>query len=170
MPRSPLALLLGSIVAAMLLGVGAARADGARPVAANGAAVAGEHYVPAHSSVRAGDGGTRIDLAVTLSIHNASQTLPLVLTRIDYYDGSGRRVQSHLAEPRTLAPFATHEVFVAKNDVRGGLGANFVVGWRAEAPIAEPVIEAVTIGDFANQSYAFVSVGRRIEIVGAGAP
>ena len=127
------------------------------------ARLGGEHYVPAHSSVRAGDGRTRIDLAVTLSIHNASQTRPLRIDRIDYYDGAGRRIEAHVTTPVEIGPFATHEVFVAKQDVRGGTGANFVVGWSAEGAIAEPVIEAVMIGDFGNQSYAFVSLGRRIE-------
>ena len=126
-------------------------------------AVVGETYVPIHSSIRAGDGRTRIDLAVTLSIHNASETRPLALTRIDYFDGAGRLVQRYLAKPVAVRPFGTVEVFVAKHDVRGGTGANFVVGWGADGEIAEPVIEAVMIGDFANQSYSFVSLGRRIE-------
>ena len=123
----------------------------------------GETYVPIHSSIRAGDGRTRIDLAVTLSIHNASETRPLALSRIDYFDGAGRLVQRYLDRPVAVRPFGTVEIFVAKHDVRGGTGANFVVGWGADGEIAEPVIEAVMIGDFANQSYSFVSLGRRIE-------
>ncbi len=125
--------------------------------------VAGEIYVPTHSSIFAGDGRTRIDFAVTLSIHNASEKHPLVLRRIDYFDGSGRLVENHLTTPVAVRPFGTVEIFVAKNDVRGGTGANFVVGWSADGAIAEPVIEAVMIGDFANQSYSFVSQGRRID-------
>ena len=85
--------------------------------------------------------------------------------RIDYYDGAGRRIESRLSAPTRLAPFATLEIFIPKSDVRGGTGANFVVGWAGEGAIAEPVIEAVMIGDFANQSYSFVSTGRRIELV-----
>ncbi len=128
----------------------------------------GEHYVPIHSSVRAGDGRTRVDLAVTLSVHNASETRALTVTRIDLFDGAGKRVEQRLATPVVLAPFATLEIFVAKDDVRAGTGANFIVGWAAAGSIAEPVIEAVMIGDFANQSYAFVSTGRRIETIEPG--
>lgn len=132
--------------------------------------VAAETYVPTHSSLVAGDGRTRIDFAVTLSVHNASETRPLVLRRIDYFDGSGRLVQRYLTAPVAVRPFGTVEIFVAKNDVRAGTGANFVVGWGADGPIAEPVIEAVMIGDFANQSYSLVSPGRRIEIVAPARP
>lgn len=131
-------------------------------------AVVGETYIPVHSSIRAGDGRTRIDLAVTLSVHNASETRPLVVSRIDYFDGAGRSVQRHLDRPVAVRPFGTVEIFVAKADVRAGTGANFVVGWGADAAIAEPVIEAVMIGEFANQSYSFVSLGRRIEMVTPG--
>ena len=129
--------------------------------------VSGEIYVPTHSSIRAGDSRTRVDLAVTLSIHNASEDRPLALTRIDYYDGAGRLVQRYLAAPVLVRPFGTVEIFVAKNDVRGGTGSNFIVGWSADGNIAEPVVEAVMIGDFANQSYSFVSNGRRIERTGS---
>jgi hypothetical protein len=127
------------------------------------AAISGEIYVPTHSSIRAGDGRTRIDLAVTLSIHNASETRPLALTRIDYFDGAGRLVQNYLAAPVLVRPFGTVEIFVAKADVRGGTGSNFLIGWSADGDIAEPVVEAVMIGDFADQSYSFVSNGRRVE-------
>ena len=147
----------------------ASRAALIEVVPAVASASKGETYVPIHSSIRAGDGRTRIDLAVTLSIHNASETRPLVLTRIDYFDGAGRSVQSYLTQPVAVRPFGTVEIFVAKDDVRGGTGANFVVGWGAEGDIAEPVIEAVMIGDFANQSYSFVSLGRRIETVAPAA-
>mgnify|MGYP001766624989 CR=1 FL=1 len=129
--------------------------------------VSGEVYVPTHSSIRAGDSRTRVDLAVTLSIHNASEERPLALTRIDYFDGAGRMVQRYLTAPVLVRPFGTVEIFVAKNDVRGGTGSNFLVGWSADGDIAEPVVEAVMIGDFANQSYSFVSNGRRVERIGS---
>jgi len=143
----------------------ASRAALIEPAVSVAPLVAGETYVPIHSTVRAGDGRTRIDLAVTLSIHNASETRPLTLGRIDYFDGAGRLVQAYLTRPVAVRPFGTVEIFVAKADVRGGTGANFVVGWSADGAIAEPVVEAVMIGDFADQSYSFVSLGRRIEIV-----
>ena len=36
---------------------------------------------------------------MTLSIHNTSQTKPLILKRIDYFDTSGALVQAYLPEP-----------------------------------------------------------------------
>ena len=52
-------------------------------------------------------------------------------------------------------------MFVARDDRRPGMGANFVVDWAADGPISEPVVEAVMIGTQGNVTYSFVSQGRR---------
>jgi hypothetical protein len=56
-------------------------------------------------------------------------------------------------------------MFVAREDRRGGTGANFVVDWAADGPISEPVIETVMIGTQGNATYSFVSSGRPERIV-----
>ena len=76
-------------------------------------------------------GKLRADFSVTLSVHNASETRPLVLKRIAYFDTVGKMVESYLKAPVALKPFSTVEVFIPATDVRGGTGANFVVDWAA---------------------------------------
>ena len=68
-------------------------------------------------------GKLRADFSVTLSVHNASETRPLVLKRIAYFDTSGKMVESYLKSPIALKPFSTIEVFVPTTDIRGGTGA-----------------------------------------------
>jgi hypothetical protein len=126
----------------------------------------GSFYVPAYSSVWISQGKVRADFSVTLSIHNASETRPLVIRRIAYFDGSGKMVESYLKAPVALKPFATIEAFVPNSDVRAGTGANFVVDWAASGEIAEPVMEALMLGSFASGHYAFISQGRPIKISG----
>lgn len=58
--------------------------------------VSGAFYVPVYSSVSMSQGKVRADFSVTLSIHNASETRPLVLRRIAYFDTSGKMVESYL--------------------------------------------------------------------------
>ncbi len=123
-------------------------------------------YVPAYSTLRTGSGKGTLDFAVTLSIQNASEDKTLVLDRIDYFDTSGKLVEKFLASPVAVRPFGTVEIFVAKDDTRGGTGANFVVGWAAAGAIAEPVIETVMISSAGNFSWSFVSQGRPIRMVG----
>jgi len=130
----------------------------------------GAFYVPVFSSVRVGAGRTRVDLAVTLSVHNASETATLVLNRIDYFDTFGTLVQRYVGQPLALRPFGTVEVFIPVEDIRGGTGANFVIGWAAAGPIAEPVIEAVMIGNIGTAGFSFTSPGRPIRVVPESRP
>jgi hypothetical protein len=129
-------------------------------------AVSGAFYVPVYSSVSMSQGKLRADFSVTLSIHNASETRPLVLRRIAYFDTGGKMVESYLKAPVALKPFATIEVFVPTTDVRGGTGANFVVDWAATAEIAEPVVEALMVGGLGSGHYAFITQGRPIRVIG----
>lgn len=122
----------------------------------------GRTYVPAYSSVMAGGGRTRVNFAVTLSIHNTSEHDPLVVTRIDYYETSGRLTQAYLKAPVAIRPYGTVQVVVAQEDTTGGLGANFVVDWQARTAATEPAIEAVMIANVGGQSFSFLSNGRRV--------
>jgi hypothetical protein len=129
-------------------------------------AVSGAFYIPVYSSVSMSQGKLRADFSVTLSIHNVSETRPLVLRRIAYFDTGGKMVESYLKAPVALKPFATIEVFVPTTDVRGGTGANFVVDWAATGEIAEPVVEALMVGGLGSGHYAFITQGRPIKVIG----
>ena len=128
--------------------------------------VSGSFYVPVYSSVSMAQGKLRADFSVTLSVHNASESRPLVLKRVAYFDTSGKMVESYLKAPIALKPFSTVEVFIGATDVRGGTGANFVVDWAASGEIAEPVVEALMVGGVGAGHYAFISQGRPIRLVG----
>jgi hypothetical protein len=128
-------------------------------------AVSGGFYVPVYSSVSMSQGKLRADFSVTLSVHNASETRPLVLKRIAYFDTGGKLVESYLKTPIALKPFSTVEVFIAATDVRGGTGANFVVDWAATAEIAEPAVEALMVGSVGPGHYAFITQGRPIRSI-----
>jgi hypothetical protein len=128
--------------------------------------VSGAFYVPVYSSVAMSQGKLRADFSVTLSVHNASETRPLVLKRIAYFDTAGKMVESYLKSPIALKPFSTVEIFIATTDTRGGTGANFVVDWAATNEVAEPVVEALMVGGVGAGHYAFISQGRPIRLVG----
>jgi Protein of unknown function (DUF3124) len=142
-------------------------ADSLTALPAAPATVSGAFYVPVYSSVVMTPGRMRADFSVTLSVHNASESRPLILKRIDYFDTAGARVEAYLKEPVALKPFATIEIFIAVKDVRGGTGANFVVEWAGASEIAEPVVEALMVGGVGSGHYAFISQGRPIKLVGS---
>ena len=174
------AIFFGLLACMLLLQIPAASAQGGAPggnieqnfsasltaVPTEPLITSGAFYVPVYSSVSMAQGKLRADFSVTLSVHNASETRPLVLKRIAYFDTSGKMVESYLKAPIALKPFSTVEVFIATSDVRGGTGANFVVDWAAAGEIAEPAVEALMVGGVGAGHYAFISQGRPIRLVG----
>jgi hypothetical protein len=108
------------------------------------------------------DGKTRLDLSVTLSIHNTSEKGVLVIERIEYFNAAGKPIDKY--SPRTIAlkPYAAIQIVVPQDDIRGGLGGNFIVDWSSPEMIDEPIVEAVMIGGPGTQGYSFVSAGRKV--------
>lgn len=132
------------------------------PVPAGTPGARGRVLVPLHSTVIAGGGRTRLNFSGLLSIHNASERHVLVVDAIEYRDSAGRLVERSLEKPAALKPFASLQVVIAQEDVRGGIGASFVVDWSSPEAIDEPVIEAVMVAVHGTQGFSFVSTGRRI--------
>jgi hypothetical protein len=116
--------------------------------------------VPAYSHIYVRDAKQTMNLATTLSIRNASPEAPLTLTTVEYYDSDGRAVREYVDTARTLGPMASTYVVVEQDDVRGGVGANFIVRWHADTPIHPPIVETVMITSEATQGISFRSTAR----------
>jgi hypothetical protein len=109
-----------------------------------------------------GSGKTRLDLSVTLSIHNTSEMGILVIERVDYFNASGQPIEKYVPQAIALKPFGTIQIVVPEQDIRGGLGANFIIDWSSPATIDEPVVEAIMFGGPGSQGYSVVTVGRKV--------
>ncbi|GAB4486192.1 MAG: DUF3124 domain-containing protein [Thermodesulfovibrionales bacterium] len=148
--------VLCALVCAML--VSTVAAVFAEPVLKKGQTV----YVPAYPHVFMGPRGTVFDLSVTLMVRNTDFRSPVTVTSIDYYDTNGRLTRRHLEKPLVLGPMASTHVHITEKDTSGGIGANFVVRWRAERDVNVPLIETVMIGGKSGQGISFVSPGVEI--------
>ena len=122
-------------------------------------AIEAKVYVPVYSSIYAGKGVLRSDLAVTLSIRNTSFSEAIVVRDVSYFDTDGKLVSRFVEQSHQLGPMTTVEFFIDETDIRGGTGANFLVDWAAGAAVSEPVIEAVMIGAIGAKGFSFVSRG-----------
>lgn len=117
-------------------------------------------YVPAYSHIYVRNAQRSMNLATTLSLRNTSRDVPLTLSAIDYYDSQGELVRAYLDTTRTLGPLASTYVVVDTDDIRGGVGANFILRWHAEQPIPPPVVETVMITGANTQGISFRSTAR----------
>ncbi|HKL18253.1 MAG TPA: DUF3124 domain-containing protein [Halalkalibaculum sp.] len=120
-------------------------------------------YVPVYSHIYQLNQQKTFNLTATLSIRNADLNRTLILTKVLYYDSQGDIVKNYLDEPMTISPLASTSFVVEENDLRGGVGANFIVGWESENPTFPPIVEAVMISTSQQQGISFVSHGRVIE-------
>ena len=127
-------------------------------------AVAGQTlYVPVYSHIYQQNKAKTFNLTATLSIRNTSLTDSLQINVVKYYDSHGELVRNYLASVRTLGPLSSVAYVVDEDDLTGGIGANFIVRWSAQAEISEPVVEAVMISTSHQQGISFTGTARIID-------
>ena len=125
-------------------------------------AVAGRTLVTAPSALVGQGGATRLNFSGALSIHNASATQTLTIERIDYRNDSGALIENYLEAPVTLKPYASMQVVIAQDDMRGGPGASFTIDWTTPPGADEPLVEAFMASFIGTHSYSFTTAGRRV--------
>jgi hypothetical protein len=122
-------------------------------------------YVPAYSHIYHGDREQPFYLTVTLSIRNIDPGHPLTIVSITYLDSDGKLLRRYLEEEVKLPAMASTQYVVKESDKAGGAGASFLVVWKSEERIREPIIETVMIGSSTQQGISFTSRGEAIEEV-----
>jgi len=120
-------------------------------------------YVPVYSHIHFKNQERTIDLAATVSIRNADPNHSIILSTVDYIDNDGVLVRRYLEQPRRLGPMASTSVVVEKGDAAGGLGANFLVEWRAAQPVHAPVVESIMISTQSSLGISFTSPARVLD-------
>lgn len=124
-------------------------------------------YVPAYSHIHTHQ-KVRQALASTLVIHNVDPTIPIELASIRYHDRDGKLVRHFPIDSKILQPFQSSSFLTPISETQGGVGANYIVEWRASACVIPPVIEAVMIGGSGTHGISFTSSGRVIVRAGSG--
>jgi len=120
-------------------------------------------YVPVYSHIYYGDKDRhKLLLAATLSIRNIDPVKHLTVMFADYYNSDGELVEKYIHGPVRLKPLESVRYIVRESDVRGGSGANFIVGWKSDVPVNKPIVEAIMIGARGQQGISFTSQAREI--------
>lgn len=124
-------------------------------------------YVPAYSHVIHGDRNQPFQLTATLSVRNADPSHPITVLSVEYRDSKGSMIRQFITgAPKPLPPFTAAEFVVGESNKQGGLGASFIVRWKAETAVVAPVVETILIGTAAAQGISFVGGARVIEDLG----
>ena len=118
-------------------------------------------YVPAYSHIYLSKNKTA-SLGITLSIRNVDSSQKIYISQVEYYDTQGKLTDTLTSGLFALEPMATVSYVIDQHDMRGGVGANFIVRWAVEKPIYPPIIEAIMAGNAGTQSYSFSSRGENV--------
>lgn len=122
-------------------------------------------YIPVYSHIYSGNTEQHVYLAATLSIRNTDPKHALTLTSVDYYDSQGKFLKHYLEKPLVLDALATQRYVVPESDKSGGSGAKFIVVWRSDKPVADPLVESVMISTKTQQGISFTSRGQVLDEV-----
>jgi len=122
-------------------------------------------YIPSYANVISGPPIYMVvPLRANLVIHNTDPVQSITITQIDDHDTKGRKVSSYLPAPVTLNPLGAMRVVVREPKKEPeGLGANFIIQWKADKKVTEPIIECLIIGSLGAQGFSFVTQGRIVK-------
>lgn len=118
-------------------------------------------YIPSYSNIISES--YRVVLRGNLIIHNTDPNQSITIVRIDHYDTNGKFVEKYLSQPLELGPLVATRITIKKleqGDERAGV--NFMVQWRAQDLVTEPIIESIMIGFHGTQGHSFSSQGKVI--------
>ena len=120
------------------------------------------YYVPAYSKIFSFTSQSEL-LASTLTVHNVDPDTSIELTAVSYHGEDGKKLKELTEEVIKLAPFGSRSYLIPRNDQTGGIGANFIVSWKAGTPALSPLVESVMIGGVSSPGTSFALRGRVID-------
>ncbi len=120
-------------------------------------------YVPAYSHIYHGNKEHPLDLAVTLSIRNTDPAHSITVVSAEYFNSDGKRIRGYLEGELKLGAMSSTRYVVQESDQSGGSGANFIVRWKSDVKVTEPIIETIMISTRTQQGISFTSRGQAIK-------
>jgi len=158
--RKKLQILICCGLLMILAGLGAPAASSADDIKLSSGQTV---YVPIYSHIYSGVKARPFALAATLSIRNTNLKHGITLVSVKYYDSDGKLVENYLSQPKQLKALGTTRYIITEGDKTGGSGANYIVVWKSDQKVNQPIIEAVMIGTQSSQGISFLSRGQVIK-------
>ena len=119
-------------------------------------------YLPVYSHILFGNVGrsgtpAQVAMSTLVSVRNTDPARPLRVLSARYYDTNGKLLGERLPNPVVVVALGTLELFIERNDLSGGSGANFIIKWDANAPINPPLVEAMHVNMDGGKALVFVT-------------
>ena len=120
-------------------------------------------YMPIYSNMPHYMDSAKFDMSAFVAFHNTDFTHKIILQKVQYFDTKGKMVRDYLLETKKiLAPLETADFYVPYQD-QSGTGANFLIEWKSDSLVTEPLVESVTINLLSHNSVGVLSTGKVIK-------
>lgn len=116
-------------------------------------------YVPAYSHVYSDEGQSHL-LTITLSIRNTDPDRSIRVVDARYFNARGELIKNYVDGVIDIAPLQSVNFLVKKYDREGGTGASFIVTWKSDEPVYEPIIDAIMTGLTKEHDISFITSAR----------
>ena len=120
-------------------------------------------YMPIYSNIPHFMDSIKIDMSAFVAFHNTDFKNAIKLKRVQYFDTKGKLVHDFLLNnTRELSPLETVDFYVPYRD-QSGTGANFLIEWKSDSLVTEPLVESITINTKMQNCVAVLSHGKVIK-------
>lgn len=119
-------------------------------------------YLPIYSHIWHGNPGRSgkpdmAQLSALVSIRNIDSLKPLRIHSAKYYDTDGKLLREFLPAVKVVPPLGTLELLIDRKESDGGSGANFIIRWSSDEPMAAPLVQAVHADLYGLKPITFVT-------------
>jgi len=120
-------------------------------------------YLPIYSNIPHFMDSIKIDMSAFIAFHNTDFKNTIKLQQVQYFDTKGELVKDFLLEKTiVLGPLETTNFYVPYKD-QSGTGANFLIEWKSDSLVTEPLVESITINTKMHNCVAVLSSGKVIK-------
>lgn len=120
-------------------------------------------YMPVYSNIPHDSDSSKFNMSAFVAFHNTDFNNKIRLQKVQYFDTKGRLVHDFLLDQiKELSPLETIDFYIPHRD-QGGTGANFLIEWRSDSLVSEPLVESITINLVWQNTIGILSQGKVIK-------
>lgn len=123
----------------------------------------GVSYLPLYPQIYSYDQQQKYNLTCLVSLRNVSPNDTVFLSKIDYYNSAGKRIESYIQESIFLLPMETIDIVIDQKDTLGGTGANFLITWSKSKDCPPPLFQGVMNSMQGSQGISFTTQAIQIQ-------
>ena len=120
-------------------------------------------YMPVYSNMPQYVDSQKFDLSAFVAVHNTDFNYRIRLQKVQYFDTKGKLVHDFLnGTTKELSPLESVDFYIPHSD-QSGNGANFLIEWKSDSLVTEPLVESITMNLTGLNTIGVLSQGKVIK-------